>query len=174
MTEGTLAFQALYLEMVDSTAMIQVLLSGITQEEAAIKPDADSWSILETLCHLYDEERLDFRPRLDAILSHPTEEWEPIDPQAWVKEHRHNEQDLTHVKELFFAERNKSLDWLKGLENADWKASHTASFGTMTAGDMFASWVAHDNLAIRQLVELRRARLERITKPHNIDYAGEW
>lgn len=44
----------------------------------------------------------------------------------------------------------------------------------MSAGDMFASWVAHDNLHIRQLTELRRARIARISKPHHIQYAGEW
>ena len=64
---------------------------------------------------------------------------------------RYNEQDLGEVKERFFAERSKSLDWLKGLEKADFAMRHTASFGVITAGDMFASWVAHDNLAIRQL-----------------------
>jgi len=44
----------------------------------------------------------------------------------------------------------------------------------MKAGDMFASWVAHDNLHIRQLVELRRMRIENITKPYEIEYAGDW
>jgi hypothetical protein len=39
---------------------------------------------------------------------------------------------------------------------------------------MFACWVAHDNLHIRQLVELKRAQIERITQPLNIAYAGDW
>ncbi|MFH1184286.1 MAG: DinB family protein [Chloroflexota bacterium] len=174
MIGARLDFRALYLELVDSTGMIRALLAGITQEEARTRPNADAWSILETLCHLHDEERLDFRARLSAILNHPTQEWEPIDPEGWTKSHRYNDQDLGDIKERFFAERSKSLDWLKGFENANWDASHTSSLGTISAGDMFAAWVAHDNLAIRQLVELRRARLERITRPHSIKYAGEW
>jgi len=60
------------------------------------------------------------------------------------------------------------------LETADWETSYTTDYGPLTAGEIFASWVAHDNLAIRQLVELRRARLETITKPHSIKYAGDW
>ena len=72
------------------------------------------------------------------------------------------------------AERSTSLDWLKGLESANWATSHKASFGTIAAGDLLASWVAHDNLAIRQLVELRRARLERMAHPYSLDYAGPW
>ena len=167
-------FRALYLELVDSTGMIQSLLAGITEEEARVKPAPDSWSILETLCHLYDEEREDFRPRLQFILGHADGEWRPIHPGAWVTERRYNEQNLRAVKDKFFAERSQSLDWLRGLENSEWDAGYAGDGRGLTAGDMFASWVAHDNLAIRQLVELRRARLERVTGPYSITYAGDW
>jgi hypothetical protein len=44
----------------------------------------------------------------------------------------------------------------------------------MTAGEMLASWITHDNLHIRQLVELRRARIEKITQPYAIGYTGDW
>ena len=167
-------FQTLYLEFVDSTRMIQSLLAGITEDDARIKPAPESWSILETLCHLYDEERQDFRPRLAIILDQKNENWTPIDPTNWVTVRKYNEQVFRDVKEKFFGERSRSLDWLKGLEHADWRASYVTDFGTMTAGDMFVSWVAHDNLALRQLVELRRARLEKITQPYRIAYAGDW
>jgi hypothetical protein len=167
-------FAALYLELIDSTQMIRALLAGISNDDARIKPSPPSWSILETLCHLYDEERWDFRPRLDAILHRPGSDWEEIDPEGWVISRRYNDQDLGDVKERFFSERSKSLDWLRGLSEADWTISRDTSFGSITAGDMFSSWVAHDNLSIRQLVELRRARLERISSPYRIDYAGDW
>ena len=167
-------FDSLYLELVDSTTMIQALLSGVSQEDAQVKPAANSWSILETLCHLYDEERLDFRPRLDALLHAPDQEWPPIEPEAWVTSRNYNGRDLHDVKQRFFAERSKSLDWLKGLRDADWSASRLGPSGPLSAGDLFVSWVAHDNLAVRQLVELRRARLEQMVKPYSLDYAGPW
>jgi hypothetical protein len=167
-------FETLYLELVDSTEMIRGLLAGITPAEARIKPAPESWSILETLCHLHDEEREDFRERLDFIVRHKTGTWHPIDPQGWVLSRKYNEQDFRQVKERFFAERSQSLDWLKGLSDADWDASYTWDNGTMLAGEVFASWIAHDNLAVRQLVELRRARIELITKPYEVGYAGDW
>ncbi len=153
-------FQSLYLELVDSTGMIRALLAGIAEQEAKARPSADSWSILEVLCHLYDEEREDFRTRLRMILEQKNEKWPPIDPQNWVTQRRYNEQKFRDVKDKFFQERSHSLDWLKGLEKADWTAACSTEFGSMAAGDMFVSWVAHDNLAVRQLVELRRSRLE--------------
>jgi hypothetical protein len=167
-------FRTLYLELVDSTGMIRSLVAGITQDEAKVKPAPGSWSILETLCHLYDEEREDFRPRLQFILRHEEGAWPPIHPGAWVTERRYNEQNLRTVKDKFFAERSQSLDWLRGLESAEWDAPYAGDTRRLSAGDMFVSWVAHDNLSIRQLVELRRARLERVTQPYSIDYAGEW
>lgn len=168
-------FQTLYQELVNSTEMIRALLTGIGQEQAKVKPDAKSWSILEVVCHLLDEEREDFREHLDFILHRQKdEEWHPIAPQTWVKLRRYNEQDFKQMKAKFFRERGKSLKWLKSLEGAKWKTRYKSKWGSMTAGDIFASWVAHDNLHIRQLVGLRRAHIEGIAKPHKIQYAGDW
>lgn len=167
-------FEALYLELVDSTDMIRALLAGITQAEAQVKPNADSWSVLETLCHLVDEEREDFREHLDLILNRPSGEWHPIDPEGWVKTRRYNEQDFRQTRDRFFSERSKSLDWLKGLSDADWERVCDKGPRPMRAGDMFASWIAHDNLAVRQLTELRRLRIEGAVKPYDVGYAGDW
>jgi hypothetical protein len=167
-------FETLYQELQNSTEMIRALLSGITQEEAGFKPNANSWSILEVICHLHDEECEDFREHLDFILHRQNEEYHVIDPQSWVKERRYNEQDFRMMQEKFFAERNKSFEWLKGISNSDWDTTSTSQYGSVTAGEMFSCWVAHDNLHIRQLVELRRKRIENITQPYPIEYAGDW
>ena len=167
-------FETLYQELASSTEMIRSLLAGLTQEEAGFKPSPETWSILEVLCHCCDEEREDFREHLDFILRRQNEEWHRIDPQGWVTVRKYNEQNFTEMREKFFAERMKSLEWLKSLSEAGWDTEYTSPFGSMKAGDMFASWIAHDNLHIRQLVELRRARIENIAQPYDIQYAGDW
>lgn len=167
-------FNTLYRELQNSTEMIRALLAGVTQEESQIKPSPQSWSILEVVCHLYDEEREDFREHTDFILHRQNEEWHGIDPQAWVTERKYNERDFMEMREKFFSEREKSFDWLEELRNANWETTYTSQYGTTSAGEMFACWVAHDNLHVRQLVELRRMRIENITKPYNIEYAGDW
>ena len=167
-------FQTLYQELTLSTEMIRALTSGIDQEQAEVKPDVKSWSMLEVVCHLHDVELEDFREHLDFILHRQNEEYHAIDPQAWVTERKYNEQNLLEMKERFFAERKKSLAWLKTLSEADWETTYTSQYGSVSAGEMFACWVAHDNLHARQLVELRRLHIERITKPYDIQYAGDW
>lgn len=167
-------FQILYDELGYSTEMIRSLLAGVTLEDAMVRPGAESWSILEVVCHLYDEEREDFREHLDFILHRQNEEYHVINPQAWVTERKYNERDLNDMKVMFFAERTKSLEWLNTISTSDWEITYTSQYGSVTAGEMFSSWIAHDNLHIRQLVELRRHRIERITQPYPIEYAGDW
>ena len=167
-------FETLYQELENSTEMIRALLAGLSQEEAQVKPGPEARSMLEVVCHLYDEELEDFREHLDFILYRRDEEWHGIDPDGWVTERRYNEQNFIEMQNKFLAERAKSLEWLKGLAEADWETSYTSQYGSMTAGEMLASWVAHDNLHIRQLVELRRRRIEGIAQPYGIEYAGEW
>ena len=167
-------YETLFQELSYSTEMIKALLVGISQEEAQVKPDAESWSILEVVCHLHDEEREDFREHLDFILYRQNEVWHEINPDAWVLEREYNQQNFAEMQEKFFAERNKSLEWLKGLSETDWEITYTSQYGSMKAGEMFSCWVAHDNLHIRQLTELRRKWIERITQPYDIQYAGDW
>jgi len=167
-------YQTLYQELANSTEIIRALLKGISQEEARVQPKPEDWSMLEVICHLYDEEREDFRARLKSILTTPNNSFATIDPQGWVTDRKYSEQNFEQKQEAFFAERAKSLEWLKGLANVDWGITHTDEYGSITAGEMFSNWVAHDNLHIRQLVELRRSYIERITQPYDIEYAGEW
>ena len=154
---------------------IRALVAEIAPDAARWKPDPETWSILEVVNHLYDEERLDFRVRLDIILHRPEEPWPRIDPQGWVTERRYNERELAPSLEAFLAERAASLAWLAGLGAADWEASCAAPWGgVIEAGDMLAAWAAHDLLHLRQLVELHHAALAQAVQPYTPEYAGEW
>ena len=153
---------------------IRSMIEGISDEQASWKPDPDSWSILEVINHLYDEEKEDFRVRLDIILHKPDQPWPPIDPEGWVGERQYNQRELQESLDNFLRERRASLCWLNRLTSPDWEATYEAPFGKITAGDMFSSWVAHDLLHMRQLVELHWAYLLNLSKPYKPDYAGSW
>ena len=60
------------------------LAEGLSLEQARWKPDEQSWSVLEVMSHLVDEEVLDFRRHLDHLLHTPTDPWPRIGPQGWV------------------------------------------------------------------------------------------
>ncbi len=155
-------------------ATIHSLTLGLSDEQARWKPNPQSWSILEVINHLYDEECADFRVRLDIILHHPAQPWPPINPAGWVNERLYNQRDLEQSVENFLQERRKSLAWLNALDAPDWQASVTSPFGQLSAGDMFSAWVAHDLLHLRQLVELHWACTVKSAQPYQVNYAGEW
>lgn len=161
-------------QLADDAQRIRSLAEGVEERQARWKPDVESWSILEVLCHLLEEEQRDFRVRLDITLHRPGEPWPGIDPGGWVTEHAYNEQDLKATLQMFLEERQASLARLKSLENPNWEATYEAPWGPITAGDLLASWVAHDLLHMRQLVELHWHYKEAQVAPYSTRYAGEW
>jgi hypothetical protein len=161
-------------ELAQGAETITSLVVGVSPEDARVRPAPEAWSILEVVCHLHDEEREDFRPRLDLVLHRPAEAWARIDPAAWVTEREYNTRDLARMLQAFLAERERSLAWLGSLSAPDWSREYRAPFGPITAGDLLASWAAHDLLHTRQLLELRRARLVALTAPYRTQYAGDW
>lgn len=153
---------------------IAALIAGLTAEQARWKSDPSAWSILEVLCHLLDEERLDFRLRLDYVLHRPGEHFPSNNPQSWPLEHGYLNRDLTETLQAFLEERSQSLKWLSALQNIDWDTPYTAPWGTITAGELLVSWPAHDILHIRQLVEVLWALTNQFASPYPTAYAGEW
>jgi len=153
---------------------IRSLVLTISDEQAQWKPDPQTWSMKEVMEHVYNEERLDFRKHLKELLSEP--------PQAWG-EFRHEEyisfESCRQAMEGFLGERGASIAWLKTLEFPNWEAASQASFGpgdvlTLRAGDVLASWVAHDFLHLRQMIELGFAWNEKQVSPFSVQYAGGW
>jgi len=164
-----------YIERLSHTAnVIAGLTKGVSPELARWKPAADRWSIVEVVNHLDDEERDDFRARIDGILHRPAQPLPPIDPPRWAVERKYNERDLVESLSRFLAEREKSLEWLRALDRPNWSAEYQLPHGTIRAGDILASWAAHDLLHIRQLAKLHWEYVGRESEPFRTVYAGEW
>lgn len=151
------------------------LVAGVDEAQARWKPSAAEWSLLEVTCHLADEERDDFRRRLDLTLHHTGEPWPPIDPPRWAVERAYNERTPTEALEDFLRERARSVEWLRELgEVATDAAYEHPSLGRITAGDLLASWLAHDILHVRQMARLHHGHLVHRTSPEAVSYAGPW
>jgi hypothetical protein len=162
--------------MACSAEAIRMNVCKISEGQWRWKPDAETWSLLEVIHHLADEEVEDFRARLDSTLHQPDAPWPPTDPMGWVSLRRYNEQDPEETLGRFLSERASSLNYLQGLHHPDWEATCVAPWGgEIRAGDVMASWAAHDLLHTRQVVELRWAYLTAFdVAPYRVDYAGEW
>lgn len=166
--------EAVYRQMFDNAERIASLVLAVSDEQACWRPEPDSWSILEVVCHLLDEEREDFGARLTVVLDSPEEDFAPIDPPGWVTERAYSTRELRESLEGFLAERADSLSALRGRTAPRWDAAKGESPQVMRAGDLLAAWAAHDLLHMRQLVALHRSWLLRCAEPYKTGYAGEW
>lgn len=166
--------QTAVLQLETQARAILALVDGLTGEDVRWKPASNSWSVLEVLSHLVDEEIYDFRAHLDHILHTPEQPWPEIDPLGWVTSRQYNEGNFDKTRARFETEREKSLTWLSELTSPNWEATVIRSWGTLSAGDMLAAWLAHDLLHLRQLVELRYLITAAASQPFLLDYAGTW
>jgi hypothetical protein len=162
-------------QLTSNAAAIEQLVAGLDSESAHWKPSAQDWSVVEVMCHLADEEREDFRSRLQFIMSGASGDPPSNDSDKKVKESRYNERDLASSLADYLNERQQSLVWLRGLTNIPFDKKTTWSWGrTINAGDMLVSWVAHDVLHIRQLTELKWGYQMQQFSPYDPGYAGDW
>jgi hypothetical protein len=150
------------------------LLSGLTEKEYVWKQTPEKWCLLEIVCHLYDEEREDFRARTKHVLENPTGALPPIDPPGWVLERAYIKQNYADKLNKFLKEREESVEWLESLQTPKWdNAYQHPKFGAMTAKMFLCNWVAHDYLHIRQITKLKFDYLKQQTG-EALDYAGNW
>ncbi len=150
------------------------LLRNVPREVYLWKPAPEKWCILEVICHLYDEEREDFRARVKHTLETPVKLAPPIDPVAWVQERNYIEQDFGQKLEELLKEREKSVQWLQTLSSPNWgNTYHHPKLGPMTAGNFLANWLAHDYLHCRQITKLKYDYLS-VSLEEDLEYAGKW
>ncbi len=154
---------------------LNALLQDVPIEVARWKPSSDVWSMLEVICHMADEERKDFRPRLKSLLfdEPPGSSITAINPPAWVNEGNYNTRDLSASLSDFQFERQGSLEWLRSLP-ADLSLERTAPDREISAGQVLYSWLAHDYLHIRQITRLHYDFLALEAQGYDIGYAGTW
>lgn len=158
-----------------NAVVFQHLLAGVDDTQARWKPTPEKWSLLEVVCHLADEERHDFRQRLDLMLHHPGTPWPPIHPSAWVEERGYNTRELEASVQDFLREREHSVAWLRALRGFAPKIPYPATGPVrLTAGTLLHAWAAHDLLHIRQMTRLHHEYLGEFAGRAALDYAGNW
>lgn len=156
-------------------AALEALVVGLSDDDLRWRPSDGGWSILEVLCHLADEEVEDFRARLELTPRADGAPWPPINPPQAALERKYRDQDARKVLDRFATERAASIAWLRTLSGANWSAEHLhASLGVLRAGDLLASWAAHDALHLKQIAKRLLQLAQRDAPGFGTAYAGEW
>lgn len=138
------------------------------------RKEEGAWCLLEIVCHLLDEEREDFRARLQHTLEKPGEPLTPIDPAGWVAHRGYLQRDYQQVLDQFLQERGKSISWLRSLGDTHWQnTSLHPEYGEISAKKFLCNWLAHDYHHIRQINQIQYHYLKSQTG-EDLSYAGRW
>jgi hypothetical protein len=150
------------------------ILSDLSEEEYTWKPGPDKWNILEIVCHLYDEEREDFKARIKFTIDPPPGPIPLIDPQGWATTRNYAGQNFVQMTNKFLNERKQSLQWLQSLKNNNWDRTIIhPTLGSMSGSVFLCNWVAHDYQHIRQILALKYEYLK-VKTGESLTYAGNW
>lgn len=159
-------------QFADNTRSFIELLGGIQEVQYNWRPAPDKWNLKEVLYHLRDEEREDFRPRIQSVLEDPSKPFKPIDPEKWVKSRNYATKEFYKAFNSFMQQRQISMEWLKSLEDPDWtKAYQHEKLGPLSAKLLLENWVMHDLLHIRQIANLKLGYVKHLSS-EPLDYAG--
>jgi hypothetical protein len=161
-------------ELDANASVFSAMFSSVPPEHRKWKSAPGKWCALEILCHLYDEEREDFRARLKHVLQTPTEPLPKAEPLKWHADRNYMEQNYDNMLEKFLDERKQTIAWLSGLENPRWENAYQhPKVGPLPASMFLVNWLAHDYHHIRQLLNLKYQLLKETTGD-SLKYAGEW
>ena len=166
--------EAVIAELERNREVFRATMVDMPQAIIQWKGDPKDWSLLEIICHLVDEEKEDFRTRIDHALQRPGDPLQPIDPAGWVKSRDYNGQDFEKKVQQFDKERQISIAWLKTTGDLNWgNAVVHAEYGSMTARSLLYNWLAHDYHHIRQINRLKYNFLKQ-NSGDSLQYAGNW
>ncbi len=161
-------------QLTKNRALFSALLLATSEDEFRWRPKPNKWNLLDIICHLYDEEREDFKQRTKSVLEDPSKPLPLFDPTLWVTERRYSEQDFNLKLEDFLQERQRSIEWLNSLKNPQWENEYLhPKMGPLSAKFFLSNWLAHDYLHIRQILHLKHLYLKKFHED-DLDYAGIW
>lgn len=127
-------------------ATFRALLSGLPDAWTATNEGPDTFSPFDNVGHLIHGERTDWIPRARIILAQgANRRFEPYDRFAQVRESQGK--SLADLLEEFARLRMENLatlrEWQLSARELALEGEHPA-LGTVTLGQLLATWVAHD------------------------------
>jgi len=149
-------------------ATLNTLLAGLSEPWIKNNEGPETWSPYDVVGHLIHGERTDWIPRLKIILE--LGESRPFDPfDRFAQFEASQGKSLSELLETFAALRRQNLATLKQLnlteEHFKLKGTHP-DFGSVTLGQLLATWVVHDLDHISQIV--------RVMAQQYLDEVGPW
>jgi DinB family protein len=149
-------------------AVYRGLLSSFSNDALHYRDAPESWTPFQVLCHVVEGEMTNWIPRLERILSdNPGKPFTPFDREAGFT--LYAGWNLAALLDEFDRLRALNLARLARVDGAPETLARTGvhpAFGTVTLGQLLATWATHDATHIAQIAR----SLTRYTGAH----IGPW
>jgi hypothetical protein len=156
------------IEVLERTpAVLQTLLSGISDEWTMNNEGPETWSVYDIIGHLIHGEKTDWIPRMDIILSvNPDKHFTPYDRFAQFVESKGK--SLQQLLDEFSLLRKQNVERLQNVNIANDDLAKTGihpAFGDVTLAQLLATWTAHDLNHIAQISRVMAKQFKVATGP---------
>ena len=153
---------------------MEEILQNRSPDEYDFKFSDSKWNLKEIICHLLDEERFDFKSRIQFLFLHPNEQPPTLNPPEWVEDRIYKKRNYEDVLNQFISERHESIEWLQDSKEKPWTNHYEhPTLGVLSAKGLLINWVAHDLHHIRQINEINYHFLKQVSG-NDMKYAGKW
>lgn len=148
-------------------ATLNSLLRDLPEAWTAATEGPGTWSPYVVIGHLIHCEKTDWMPRLAIILEHgPSRPFDPFDREAQF--HQDQSKPLSGLLDEFSSLRRGNLARLSALDlqpaQLELKGTHP-QLGSVTAGQLLATWTAHDLAHILQISRVMAKRYKQEVGP---------
>ena len=134
---------------------LQQRLAGLSDQQLRFKPGADTFSVLENICHLRDIEVEGYAERLQLLLTQEYPLLPDLNGAELAEERDYNSQKLRPALQGFIDARYGCLGVIANLAAADLvREGHLEKVGDVNLGKLLELWIAHDKDHLKELDEL--------------------
>jgi len=135
-------------------ASLDAICSILSQEDTQFRPEENSWSIVEIICHLRDADREINIPRFKSILEVENLFITGIDTDSWVRERSYQMEECQTAVQDFLTYRSQLLALIHSLPEDLWdKVIRHSIFGPTKPGELMEFIAIHDQIHIKQVFE---------------------
>jgi len=127
------------------------LLSGVSDDHLARRPDEAEWSAREVISHLSDAE-LTYAMRLRLVVAQERPRLTWYDEEAWVERFGGLDEDARNTLSRWRALRDNNVRLLESLATEEWeRAGIHDTDGLLTVEAIAKRMVAHDRTHLDQI-----------------------
>lgn len=139
-------------------AALSTICAHLTSRQWQERPEPREWSLTEILCHLRDNDREVYLPRIEKVIAEESPFLPGINTDTWADERNYLSQNGPATLHEYIEIRSSLIDRLASIPASDWqRGARHAIFGPTTLQELVAFMITHDRTHIQQILKTIRA-----------------